>query len=388
MRDEERVAHDVASELRAVGIDAIAKGEGVHWRVTAGDADTRSIVARCLWHEDDTGLELSVDFIDDRVTAAHGRTRSVEPFLVAVRHWIGGSKLDELVVVAPFVDARKRAARAIAAFVERELDRVTWHLGPEPMYELWIYAEGMRACRVLGSEVTFFVGQVQVASGLELSDVRGAISAWVYEAAPVAALAARGVTLERHAEVLEEDPARWHWLCVVDRIADPEDVLVPLAPLIALLAKSPIVTRFYTYSSLHRLRFSASSHFPWVGDYPIVTPTDGGAILVGDEPAIDLAHAVAKIEAALSASPITPFFGCAADHELPVLAAAFQRAGSHHTPRLLRRQQWTDLGVVHGTRRCTFVGSAVTCIDGDKRSMHECTSLDAAVSISIAFLGG
>lgn len=410
MRDEERVAREVVEQLRAIGIEAVAKGEGVHWRVTAGDAAARSIVAHCFWYERAItglvlgmnagnhrsslrapitpyeGLELAVDFVDDRVTAANGRTRSVEPFLVAVRRWIDGSKLEDLVAAAPFVDARKRASRALASHLDRELgDRVTWHLGPEPMYELWIYGDRSRACRVMDNAISFYVGQVQVAFALEISDLRAAVAAWLAEAAPVAALTEVGATIERHAEVLEADPARWHWLHVRDRIADPEDVLAPLAPLITLLADSPIASRFYTYSSLDRLCFSASSHYPWVGEYPIVSPA-GEGVYVGTTRASDLGHAVALIETALSASPITPFFGAAADHELPAVVAAFARAHSHHVPKIIRRQQWTDVGVLNGARRCVFSGTQVTCIEGDKRSLHDCTTLDAAVSIAIAFL--
>jgi hypothetical protein len=75
-----------------------------------------------------------------------------------------------------------------------------------------------------------------------------------------------GVELERHAEVPEIDPARWHWLHFGDRISDPRNVPAPLRPLIEALAASPIATRFYTYSSLNMLSFSASAHYPWADD--------------------------------------------------------------------------------------------------------------------------
>jgi hypothetical protein len=416
MRDEERVAHEVADKLRAVGIEAVAKGEGVHWRVSAGDADTRSIVVHCFWYEQAAnalmlgmnpsnaraslrppvepyeGLELAVDFVDDRITAANGRTRDIESFLVAVRQWIGGAKLEELVAVAPFVDARKRASRSVAAYLDRELgDRVTWHASGAPTYELWAYSDTPRACRVLDGVLGLYVGQVQVALGIEIADIQKVIAAWLIAGASLAELASLGMQIERHAEMLEVDPARWHWLHVRDRIADPDDVLAPLAPLITRLAASPIASRFYTYSSLMMLCFSASSHYPWVGSFPAVGITEDGTIrLFGHAEKTetkDLGEAVSLIETALAASPLAPFFGSEADYELPALVAAFARANSHHIPTLVRRQQWTDLGVVHGSRRCTFSGSVVTCIDGDKRSMHQCTSLDAAVSIAIAFLG-
>jgi hypothetical protein len=111
------------------------------------------------------------------------------------------------------------------------------------------------------------------------------------------------------------------------RITDPDEVLAPLRPLIEALATSPLATRFYTYSSLHSLCFSASSHYPWADDrLPIVWPLEGGLYLVGDnarrrlDDAVarnafrcDLPRAVQLIEAMLAASPVAPFFGSASD---------------------------------------------------------------------------
>ena len=391
------MARDVAEHLHAIGIDAVASGQGGHWRVTAGDMDGRVLVARAVWYEAGPppstyeGLELYVELDDERANIANGRTRSIDELLVAARHWLGGARLEDVIAAAPFVDAAKRASRALAAQLDRELgERITWHLGSAPSYELWIYDErrdANRLCRVMDGATTFYIGQVQVAFAAALPDARPAIQAWLGGDVRLAALVALGAELERHAEVLEIDPARWHWLHVGDRIADPDDVLAPLAPLLARLADSPIASRFYTYSSLATLCFSASSHFPWVGSYPSVVRAPDGTLRVGGEPQPDLASAVATIEAALAASPIAPFFGSAADHELPAVAAAFARANSHFVPRLIRRQQWSDVGVVHGARRAIFSETKVRCIEGDKQSLHDCTTLDAAVSIAIAFLG-
>ena len=77
---------------------------------------------------------------------------------------------------------------------------------------------------------SFLLGQAQVAYAAALEDIPKAVSAWLVSRLPMRALAMRmpGVEIERHAEILETDPARWHWLHVRDRIADPNDVLVPL----------------------------------------------------------------------------------------------------------------------------------------------------------------
>ena len=95
--------------------------------------------------------------------------------------------------------------------------------------------------------------------------------------------------------MLETDAARWHWLQFRDRIADPHDVLAPLRTLIEALATSPVATRFYTYSSLHMLCFSASSHFPWVDDgLPVVWAVEPSFYLVGDNAARRVAGDVAR----------------------------------------------------------------------------------------------
>ena len=155
--------------------------------------------------------------------------------------------------------------------------------------------------------------------GAAMDDIPGAVAVWLIDGVPLRALAARvaGARLERHAEVLETDPARWHWLHVRDRIGDDRDVLAPLRPLIEVLAASPVATAFYTYSSLNRLCFSASSHFPWVNDgLPIVCPVQG-ACVVGtfhpqsgvDWPAAircDFRRAVTVVEEILAAARCNP----------------------------------------------------------------------------------
>jgi hypothetical protein len=114
-----------------------------------------------------------------------------------------------------------------------------------------------------------------------------AVSAWLVGRMPLGVLAERvtGVELERHAEILESEPARWHWLHVRDRLAETDDVLAPLRELIEVLTARRIATTFYTYSSLNRLCFSASSHYPWVDEgLPVVAPTarHAGGCSIGD----------------------------------------------------------------------------------------------------------
>ena len=200
------------------------------------------------------------------------------------------------------------------------------------------------------------------------------------------ALALLGVELERHADLIEIDPARWHWLHVLDRVANPDDVLRDLAPLILKLAELAAVSRFYSFSSLNRLCFSASSHYPWVGDYPVVAPTGVEGIYYVDDVRCDLEEAVRRIENALAASPIEPFFGSAPDHDLASVVEAFARSGSKLLPQTIQRQAWTVIEVALGARLCRFHDTAVTCIEGAAQWHGPIRTFDDAVSLARAFL--
>jgi hypothetical protein len=271
----------------------------------------------------------------------------------------------------PFLDQKGRAIRTLAG----QLDpRLRHDAGGDPSYDLWVYGDGRLCCVKPRDDATFFceffLGQAQVAEGAEIDDIPGAVAVWLGEQVPLRALSVRvaGVTLEHHAEMLETDPARWHWLHVHDRIADDGDVLAPLRPLIEMLADSPIATAFYTYSSLNRLCFSASSHFSWmVHGLPVVWPAKRGACVVatagrettdgwGYEDAIpcDFPRAATVIEEMLAAAPVRPFFGSEPHHDLPLLAACFARQGSTLRPRLVQRRAWYDLIVsdAGGARSC------------------------------------
>jgi hypothetical protein len=271
----------------------------------------------------------------------------------------------------PFVDAKRRAMHAVAEQLDAGL---RWEVGDDPTYELWVYNND-QSCKVLagphGTECSFLIGQAQVAYIPALHDVPAAVAAWLIARLPVNALATRvpGVELERHAQMLETDPARWHWLHVRDRINDPNDVLAPLRDLMRALASSPIATRFYTYSSLNRLCFSASSHYPWVDEgLPVVAPTAGGAYLVGTAPC-ELDPAVKLIEATLLASPVQPFFGSAPHHERPLLSECLARLGSDLRPQLIQHGAWYELTVVAaaGAKRCIVGARHVAFVDATGR---------------------
>ncbi len=318
------------------------------------------------------GSEYLVILHDDRVRIADGRTRSAADVVACARAWIAGVDLDQLVREVPFVDEKARAMRALA---ERLDPQLRWEIGEEPANELWVYGDG-HSCRVAAGDdgvmsCSFLLGQAQVAHAAASGEVPRAVAAWLVDRLSVRMLATSvtGVDLERHAEVLETDPARWHWLHLRERIADPRDVLAPLRGLIERLAVSPVVTTFYSYSSLDRLCFSASSHYPWVDDgLPVVAPDSDGTYVV-DGSRCDSGRAMLLIESRLAASPLRPFFGSAPHRELPLLVQCLAKQGSALLPRLEQHGAWYELVVpeAEGARRCKVSARRVTFIDATGR---------------------
>lgn len=402
MWPEEQLARDTERRLRADGHDATARGNGVHWTIEAR-RDDRRVVAHCFWYGPEQalmmgmnpanarnprrpagaayqGLEYATTIFDGAIAAGEGRTRDAEPFFACVRAWLGGASPSELVAIAPYVGARRRAAEAIVARLD---PRIRTEIAGDPGFAVWAYGDRRRACRAIESSCVYLVEQVEVASG-PLDPA--AIAAWTLDGAGLAELAAAGAELAPHAELLFEDPARWHWAHVRARVDHPRDTLAALAPLIRALAASPIATRFYTYSSLDRLCFSASSHFPWAGELPVVAAGADGAIFVDGVRRATVADAVATIEAALAACPIAPFFGTAVDLELPEVATALARAGSAHRPRIEMREQWTRVVIEVGPRRCELTETTVACLAGATRWHAVCRSRDDAVAIALRFL--
>ena len=395
--EQETVARELVKTLRAAGVTGRAAGEGVHWQVDVGPVGARALVVHCFWYERAiSGLMLGMNPANARTglraqrapyegpeyfmilhdagaRIADGRTRQVVEAVACARAWLAGADLDRLAREAPFVDEKGRAMRALAARLNPALRH---QIFGDPSYELWVYGDG-RSCKVAADDdgaisCSFLLGQAQVARGAVVDDVPAAVETWLVGGVSLRALATRvpGVELERHAEVLESDPARWHWLHFRDRIADPRDALAPLRALIEALADSPVASTFFTYSSLNRLCFSASSHYPWVdAGLPVVMPTEHGDCLVGEygwprvgEEGVrsatrcDFRRALPIIEGMLAASPVRPFFGSEPHHHLTPLLECFARQGSPVRPGLVQTGAWYNLVVADaaGARSCTM----------------------------------
>ena len=170
-------------------------------------------------------------------------------------------------------------------------------------------------------------------------------------------------------------------------------MLAPLRELIEALAERPAVTEFYSYSSLWRLCFTASSHFPWVDSgLPIVWRADHDYMIHtyhddGIEPVTcDLSRACATIEARLAASPVRPFFGSEPNHQFAPLADALARRGSALHPAIVQHGEWPRLEVANGSRRCEISHRALVLHDGGEPRRVNVRSLDEAARAICEFL--
>lgn len=379
MRDEERIARALDVRLRsALPAEVRLHGKGVHWRVDVAHGP-RTCQINCFWYGPVAGLMLGMNpanarvanrpqyavrtgpeylvaFYDAERRHAGGRAHDEASVVASVRAWCEGRTIDELALAWPYVDRTRRRLRALLAPIEHACgDVARCVIEQTGLYELWIYGAG-RSCRVhVGDDsrvgLSLLLGPAQVAFGFA-DDAPAIVARWM-RGATLGQLANAGITVEPHAELLERgEAAAWHWHHFRARIADPSDVLAELRPLLERLAERPLVTSFFTYSSLNRLCFSASSHFPWVDDgLPVVSPSRHGDIYVDDERrSID--GAVERIEAVLAAYPVTPFFGSAVNLEIAPLDAELAAQGSAQRAALVQRNQWFHVEVTRGPRRC------------------------------------
>ncbi len=376
MRDEERIARDLQ---RRLGGDARVVGEGVHWDVEVAGVGRRCEVS-CIWYGEAAGLMLGmnrgnrraalrptysqrsgaeylVGFHDDVRRVAGGRTQDIDAAIGAAREWLEGNSIVNVEEAWPFVNQTRRRMRELLEIVAPSCaDVARCEIDCNIGLELWIYGRG-RSCQLhpaAGGAVTasFRLGPAQIAFGEITADPARPISKWMH-GATLSELTSLGVSAERHAEVLEAgDAARWHWLHVRDRIQDPNDVLADSKSVIERLAERELPTRFFSFSSLNRFCFSASSHFPWVHEgLPVIDPPSQNSpgVMRNVETTIE------RIETALAACPIAPFFGSAARVTVDKLDSELSTAGSMLRAELRQRSQWFDAAVVHEGRYCRVV---------------------------------
>ena len=406
MGPEEKIARQLIEKLSEVGISAEVQGTGSHQTVEIAAIGYRSLSVSCYWYEYESsammiglnpansrsqlrksrqptvGAEFYIQLESEDKRIADGRTQEQEEVVACARSWLSGATYDAVVEIASFIDVKRRKMKTIAAQFDPQLD---WEILDDLGCELWVYGN-LRSCQIMIDSIAYYVGQAQVAFQPHLESASENVAVWILENVSLSTLAERGVQLERHAELIECDSAGWHWLHVRDRIANPKDVLYPLASLITALAESPIASQFYTFSSLNRFCFSASSHYPWVGLFPGVSLIGEGKYSVG-KMHCNLPEAVAEIEAVLSRSPVKPFFGSEPDHDLPIFAKIFSQQGDRLRPQIVRRGQWSDVVVSHSSRRCQLSSDSIVCREGNKRlGGGSCATAEDVVHIANRFL--
>lgn len=373
----EQLRHELLGRLNAEGVRAEAKQHG---EVEAVRGE-RSFRVSCFWYErvmhglmlgmnpgnarsalrgamrePYEGPEYFVTLRDGDAACGTGRTHEVREVVTCALAWLAGANAEQLLDSAPFINAKLRAAEALAAQLPKALPRT---IGTDPTYEVWAHADG-RTCCFIDMTCRFHSGHASVAFVHEVADVEKAAHAWLIERVGVCALPSyvEGALLEPHVEFIEEDPARWHWLNLLDRVRDERDVLAPMRGLVEALSQDAVAKRFYSFSSVATLCFSASSHYPWVTDDLPTVATDGRGHFRVNETLCDEAQAIALVQERLAASTLVPFFGEAAQHDHPRLVRLLAECGSALQAELVQRAIGIHLEVASpdGKRRCEVSG--------------------------------
>jgi hypothetical protein len=391
MDEQERMREELLALLCAEGVQAELKPYGALEAVR----NERSFRVSCSWYERATrglmlgmnpgnarsalraamrepyeGPEYFVTLRDGDAAHGTGRTREVREVISCALAWLAGANEAQVRDSAPFINATLRAAEALAARLPKALSRT---IGADPSFEVWADADG-RACCFVGTTCRFYLGQASVAYVPDIVDVAQAAHAWLIERVRISALPSRveGALLEPHVEFVEDDPARWHWLNLLDRVRHERDALAPMRGLVEALSHGAVATRFYSFSSVATLCFSASSHYPWVTDDLPTVATDGhGHFRVG-ETLCDETQAIALVEARLSAATLTPFFGAEPHFVQAKLNRLLRGSGSALRAELLRPNAWFRLNVVSPdpTRSCEVWRDRVFLeADGVKRTV-------------------
>jgi len=337
-------AESLAEALGSRGHEPVISGAGLHWKVEVAGPGNRSSRTHCFDYgaalqgvrfglnpgnarvatkgpaaPPRTGPEYLVKLRADEADILSGRTPDVEVAATAIAAWAGGRSMGELVELTPFIGVHRRTQEDIVAKLDPSL---RCELRGDPGFHIWVYGDG-RSCRITWPRCSFLFGPQEIGT-LDGEGVIDAVHAWVRDGLALHHLPGLGVVLERHAEHIEAQPARWHWLHMLDRSQNEDDVLARLSKFIVQLAASPVISRFYSFSSLNRLCFSASSHYPWVGDFPMVAPVgelvDGETVQATlrvsvDGVEMDTGQALEILEAALRDSKVEPFWGSEVDLE-------------------------------------------------------------------------
>jgi hypothetical protein len=393
MEPHRKLAADLIAQLLAAGVEALVDSNTVEGHIEVGKGEARSLRVGCVLYEDlapassfDTlgndGVRLRrpdepryrgpVYFIDaqrDGQTVLRASLRDAGETIDAILDWLTHGSRERLELREQSIELRQHLA----------LKRISEHFKQLNFWEheqdLWLYGEGRSAKLSHSSSgfvCSFLVGPAQVALGVGSTDYLPALEAWILDRISSSALATLDPTikLEPRGELIEHDPARWHWGYLLDRVAEPHNALAPMKQLVEALASSKTATAFYTFEEEGRLCFSATSHAPRVSERLPRASRHGDAYTIEAVHAesrwervegVGLAAATRAIEQMLAASPLQPVFGSARHHDLQQLTAALRRIGSPLRPLLHQHRNSYEL-IVYATdtpRHVTVEGKRV-----------------------------
>lgn len=449
MRDHQRCAEALASALqRRMGSAPVVEGMGVHWHVDV-EAGWRRCRIHCFLYDDDDpfrrpldgsiilgprgnahqskvrvgqrpkwtgGAEYKMYFRTNDVTAASCRVRSVEQVLDSVERWLAGTTVPGMYAEFDFVDRELRRRQQIRAAVGVELVALGSALEPvesdsdvggSEFGELWVYG-GDRSCRIepgaTGLEGALLLHRTQLArvAGLDAKELAQTITAWIDHEQSTAAMttAAGDWDVAYRADLFERGHyARWHWLQVMAAADDP--VLTHYAPLLDMITRNDIVSRFFSFTSLDRLCFSRCLLYPFDTDQmPMLAPADSGRFWYADVGGyfsdeqsvpvnVDAAAALRRLEDALRADRGRVHPGNRDDALVDEMNAAFERIGSQL--RALKRQdrQWLRVTVTSETgrtRELSSDGRGQVCLLGPDGSHGVAQGVDEAAAALMKLL--
>lgn len=362
MQEQERLAREL---VRALGEPAQFRGGGVNSSVVISHGPRECRVS-CFWIR--TGPQYLATFHEGQERRAGGRIEQVDPVIEAVRRWLAGATLAALEAACPFVNQRLHQLEALRAVVAASCGAISRvELEDAHGYELWAYGTG-RSCRFAptasgGVTAAFFFGPEEVASG-DVGGAPGDAAARWLGGTRLAELGADGLGIEPHAEVLEGgEPARWHWLRIRDRLANPRDELARSGEMLAALAERELPTRFYSYTSHDRFCFAACSHGLDGLKLPAIDPPRSGrGYRIGSGEAwtpCTIEEGVALVERTLAACPVAPFFGTSEALDVIALDSVLAGQGSPLRATLRQRGRWFQAAIERDDRHCV-VGSTWT----------------------------
>ena len=395
MDSPQSTAEALDALLTARGVEAHLGRQGPCPAVRTVGPSERTTLTRCLSYpgENTTGIELHVQLEAHGTGVTEGRVHDAHAAAQAVVQWMGGASVSEVERAAPFIGERRRRAEQFAERLPLSLRRVFQGIHRD---ELWVYGEN-RFCGMSGRRLTFFLRDAQVADYAPFGDPLPVVTAWLLDEVAPSELAARGASVRPDADLLLRDPAAWHWLGMRRRVANPDYSLAPLADVVLALADCRVASTFFCYSSHGQLKFSASSHCPWVGDFPRVRPTGEAGVYwlerlrvdgsrYGTQERCGLDDVITAVETALAASPVRPFFGTQVDLDCARLTEALVGLGSRIQVRPVRYGPWARPEATVGGRTCRLSSSSVTCWDGSEQRDLEVTTEAQALALVRAFL--